>query len=44
MDPYVLDNLRLRVKNEDINYMQVFKALDETDAFLSTRIHPVQKK
>ena len=35
MDPYVLDNLRLRLKSEDINYMQVFKALDETDAFLS---------
>ena len=35
MDPYVLDNLRLRAKNEDIDYMQIFKVIDETDAFLS---------
>ena len=35
MDPYVLDNLRLRAKNEVIDYMQVFKEIDETDGFLS---------
>ena len=35
MDPYVLDNLRLRAKSENIDYMQVFKAIDKTDAFLS---------
>ena len=35
VDYYVLDNLRLRAKNVDIDYMQVFKAIDKTDAFLS---------
>ena len=35
IDPYVLDNLRLRAKNEDIDHMLVFKVIDETDAILS---------
>ncbi len=35
MDPYVMDNLRLRVKDEDIDYTRVLKAIDETDAILS---------
>ena len=35
IDPYVLENLRLMAKSEDIDYMQVLMAIDETDAFLS---------
>ena len=35
MDPYVLDNLKLRAKDEDIDHMQVFKAIGETDAIFS---------
>ena len=35
IDPYVLVNLRLRAKNECIDYMQVFWAIDKTDAFFS---------
>ena len=35
MEPDVLYNLYLRAKNEDIDHMQIFKAIDETDAFLS---------
>ncbi len=35
MDPYVLDNLRLRAKNEDIDYKKVIEVINETDAILS---------
>ena len=35
MEPDVLYNLYLRAKNEDIDHIQIFKAIDETDAFLS---------
>ena len=43
MDPYVLDNLRLRAINEDIDYMLVFKAIDKTDAFLSEYVSDSQE-
>ena len=35
MDYYVLDNLRLLAKDEEIDCMQVLKAIDKTDAVLS---------
>ena len=35
MDSYVLENLRLIVKNEYKDYKLIFKAIDATDAFLS---------
>ena len=44
IDPYVMDNVRLRLKGEDIDYMQVFRAIDKTDAILSEYKHASDSK